>query len=153
VFPVPVASMCVPLVLRGAKKLRVHTAFGVCFTVVDIGTDFVDFMVVSEASLEIRLLRHFTSWKSSSWAVDSNEVLFAAPLCPAYVFTFRTARSSFSVTVYMPQSALKRGLPSKNFATFCSVLLRTIHNNCLLKLHNQVTQLTALQTELGSQRV
>jgi hypothetical protein len=28
-------------------------------------------------------LRLFTSRKSSSWAVDSTEVLFIAPLCPA----------------------------------------------------------------------
>jgi hypothetical protein len=57
VFSVPVVSMSMTLVLRDAKKLQDDTAFGVCLTVVEIGTDLVDFMVVSEVSLEIRLLR------------------------------------------------------------------------------------------------
>jgi hypothetical protein len=41
--------------------LRIGTAFGDSLTVIDIGTDLVDFMVVSQVSLEIRLLRLFTS--------------------------------------------------------------------------------------------
>jgi hypothetical protein len=39
-------------------------------------------MVVFEVLLEKRHLRLFISWKSSSWAADSNEVLFTSPLCP-----------------------------------------------------------------------
>jgi hypothetical protein len=37
----------------------------------------------------------------SSWAVDSAEVLFTAPLCPASTLSFRTVISSFNVTVRM----------------------------------------------------
>jgi hypothetical protein len=38
-------------------------------------------LAVCEVSLETCLLHIFTSWKSSSWAVDSTEVLFAVTLC------------------------------------------------------------------------
>jgi hypothetical protein len=81
VFSVPAVSMVMSLVLTGAKKLRVGPAFGVCLTDVDIGTDLLDYMFVSEISLEIHVMRLFTFWKSSLWTVDSNEVLFTAPLC------------------------------------------------------------------------
>jgi hypothetical protein len=53
-------------------------------------------LAVCEVS-EICLLRFFTSW-----AADSNEVLVTAPHYPVCAFTFRTAFSSFSVSVYMP---------------------------------------------------
>jgi hypothetical protein len=42
----------------------------------------VDFLAVCEVLLQTCLLHLFTSWKSS-WAIDSTEVLFNAPLCPA----------------------------------------------------------------------
>jgi hypothetical protein len=57
-------------------------------------------LAVCMVLLEICILRLFTSWKSS-WAIDSTEVLFTAPLCPAYALTFRTAFISFSVITYM----------------------------------------------------
>jgi hypothetical protein len=59
-------------------------------------------LAACEVFLEIRLLRPFTFWKSSSWAVDSTEVLFTAPLCPAYALSLRTVFISFSVTAYIP---------------------------------------------------
>jgi hypothetical protein len=57
--------------------------------------------------LEVRLSRLFISWKPWSWAVDSTEVLFTIPICPACALTFRTAFSSIIVAVYMPYRALK----------------------------------------------
>jgi hypothetical protein len=47
-------------------------------------------------------------------------------LCPACALTFRMAFSSFSVTVYMPQRALKSGFPSRPLQKF-AVLLRATH--------------------------
>jgi hypothetical protein len=79
--PAPVVSVSMSVVLRRAKKLRVNTAFGGCLTAVGIGTDLVDFLAVSEVPLEVCLLPLCTFWKSSSWAVDSNECLFTAALC------------------------------------------------------------------------
>jgi hypothetical protein len=49
------------VVLRGAKKLRVSTAFAGNMTAVDVKTGLVYFMAVCEALLEICLLRLFTS--------------------------------------------------------------------------------------------
>jgi hypothetical protein len=40
IFSVPVVSMSMSLVLRGAKKLRVGTAFGDIFTAATTATDF-----------------------------------------------------------------------------------------------------------------
>jgi hypothetical protein len=54
-------------------------------------------LAVCEVLLGICLLRLFTLCKSS-WVVDSTEVLFTTPLCPACALTFRTAFSSFSGT-------------------------------------------------------
>jgi hypothetical protein len=88
-----------PVVLRGAKKLRVDTAFWGSMKATDIGTVLVEFLADCEVSSELRLFRYFTSQKSSSWAVDSGEVLFNESLCFAYALT---AFSSISVTVYMP---------------------------------------------------
>jgi hypothetical protein len=82
VFSAPVASvsMSMSLVQRGAKKLRVMAALVGALSAADFGIDIVDFLVVSEVSLEIWLLHLFTSWKSSSWGVDCNEVLLTPPL-------------------------------------------------------------------------
>jgi hypothetical protein len=46
---------------------------------------------VCDASLEIFLLRLFTSRKSSSWAIYSNEVSSTAPFCPTFAFPFKKA--------------------------------------------------------------
>jgi hypothetical protein len=95
VFSAPVASVSMSLVLRCAKKLRVITALVGSWPAADFWTDIVDFLTVCEVSLEICLpLASLYFWKSSSWDVDSSEVLFTAPLCPAF--------SSFNVSVYMP---------------------------------------------------
>jgi hypothetical protein len=102
VFSAPVVSVSMKVVLRSAKKLRVNTAFGSSLTAEDVGTGLVDFSAVCEVLLYIRLLRLFTSWKSLSCAVYSTEVMFTTPFCPACAHTFRTAFSSFSVTMYMP---------------------------------------------------
>jgi hypothetical protein len=46
VFSAPVVSVSMSVVLRGAKKLRVDTAFGGSLTAADVGTDLVDFLTV-----------------------------------------------------------------------------------------------------------
>jgi hypothetical protein len=79
-FFAPVVSVSMS-VLRDAKQLRVGTAFGVILITADVGTGLTDFLAVCEVSLEICLLRLFTSWKSLSCAVDSTEDIFTAPLC------------------------------------------------------------------------
>jgi hypothetical protein len=99
VFSAPAVSVSTPGVLRGAKNLRVDTAFGGSLKAMDIGTVLVEFLADCEVSSELRLLHYFTSRKSSSWAVDSCEVLFNESLCFAYVLT---AFNSISVTVCMP---------------------------------------------------
>jgi hypothetical protein len=75
------------LVLRGAKKSRVITALGAILKAADIGTVLVEFLADREVSSELRLLRFFTSRKSSSWAVDSDQVLFSESLCFACALT------------------------------------------------------------------
>jgi hypothetical protein len=45
-FSAPVVSVSMPGVLRGAKKLRVNTAFGGSLTAADVGTGLVDFLAV-----------------------------------------------------------------------------------------------------------
>jgi hypothetical protein len=70
-FSAPVVSVSMSVVLRGAKKLRVNIAFGGSLIAMDVGTGLFDFLPLSELSLEICLLRLFTSRKSSSWAVHS----------------------------------------------------------------------------------
>jgi hypothetical protein len=79
VYSVPVFSVSMSVVPRGAKNLRGDTAFGGSLTAEDVGTVLVDILADREVSLELCLLRLFTSRKSSSWAVGSDEVLFAAP--------------------------------------------------------------------------
>jgi hypothetical protein len=101
VLSVSVDSVSMSLVLRGEKNLRVITVLVGSLPAADFAADVIDFLAVCEASLEIRLLRLFTSWKSSSWATNSNEVLVTASHFPAYTFTFRTACSSFNISVYM----------------------------------------------------
>jgi hypothetical protein len=101
-FCASVVSVSMSAVLRGANKLRINTDLGGSLTAAGVGTGLVDFLAVCEVLLEIFLLRLFISWMSSSCAVDSTEVSFIAPLCPAYAFTFRTAFSLFDVTIYMP---------------------------------------------------
>jgi hypothetical protein len=65
------------LVLRGEKTLPVGTAFGGSLTAVDIGTDLVYFLPVSEVlvSLERRLLRLFTESPLASKSHVSFKVL------------------------------------------------------------------------------
>jgi hypothetical protein len=53
--------VCMSVVLRGAKKLRVNTAFGGILTAAGTGTGLVDFCAVCEISLEICFLHLFTS--------------------------------------------------------------------------------------------
>jgi hypothetical protein len=91
-FTAPVMFISISVVQSGAKKLRIDIAFGGSLTAADVGTSLADFFAVYEVSLEICLLRLFTSWKSS-WAVDSTEVLFTTPLYPACALAF----SLFSV--------------------------------------------------------
>jgi hypothetical protein len=50
-FSVPVVSVSMSLVLRGAKKLRLDTTFGGCLIAVVIGTDFVYFLAICEVAL------------------------------------------------------------------------------------------------------
>jgi hypothetical protein len=83
VFSAPVVTMSMPVVLRGAKELRVTADFGGILTAADIGTCLVNFLAVYEVLFEICLLRLFTYWNSMSWVVDSTEVLFTAQLYPA----------------------------------------------------------------------
>jgi hypothetical protein len=100
VFSAPIAFVS-KSVLRSAKKLLVDTAFGGSLTAADVVTGLFDFLAIYSLLLDICLLRVFISWKSSSWAVHSNDVLLSTALCPASL-NFRTAFSSFSVTMYMP---------------------------------------------------
>jgi hypothetical protein len=51
VLCVSVDSVSMSLVLRGAKKLRVITAFVGSLPVADFGADIVDFLAVCEVSL------------------------------------------------------------------------------------------------------
>jgi hypothetical protein len=88
-FYAPVVSVSMSVVLRGAKNLRVDIALGGSLTAPDVGTSLVDFFADCEVSLEICIFRLFTSWKSSSWAIDSTELLLTTPLCPACALTFR----------------------------------------------------------------
>jgi hypothetical protein len=60
-FSAPVVSVSMPVVHRGAKKLRVITAFGGILTAADVGTGLIEFLAVCVISLEICLLRIFTS--------------------------------------------------------------------------------------------
>jgi hypothetical protein len=87
VFSGPVVSVSMSLVLRAAKKLRVGIALVGSLSTVDFGADIVDFLAVCEVSLGTWLLRLFTSWKASSLAVDSNDILVTAPLRPSCAFT------------------------------------------------------------------
>jgi hypothetical protein len=112
-FSAPAVSVSVSVVLRGAKKLRVNTAFRGSLTAADVGTGLVDFLVVCKVSSEMCILRVFSSWKWLSWAADSTEVLFTARLCPAYALTLRMAFSWSNVTAYMPQRALKGSYRSR----------------------------------------
>jgi hypothetical protein len=48
VFSAPVVSLSMSVVLRGAKKLPVNTAFGGSLTAADVGTDLIDFLAVFE---------------------------------------------------------------------------------------------------------
>jgi hypothetical protein len=79
-FCLPVVSASMSVVLRGAKKLRVHTAFGGSLTAADVGTVLVDFLADCEVPLELCLLHFFTFWKSLSWTICSDEILFTASL-------------------------------------------------------------------------
>jgi hypothetical protein len=90
VFSVPVISVSMSVALSGVKNLRVNTAFGGRLD----SCGCWDFLAVCKVLLEICLLCLFTSWKMSSWAVDSTYVLFTASFCPACALTF----NSFSVT-------------------------------------------------------
>jgi hypothetical protein len=81
-------------------------------------------LAVCDVSLEICLLRLFTSRKSSSWAVDATEVLFTASLCPAFAVTLRPASVHF-VLPCTCRKALKGGFPLRflqKFALFFSAL-------------------------------
>jgi hypothetical protein len=62
----------------------------------------MDFWTVCEILMEICLFHLFTSGNSSSWAIDSTDVLFPAAVCSAYALAFRMAFISFIVTAYMP---------------------------------------------------
>jgi hypothetical protein len=53
VFSAPVVSVSMSLVLRGAKKLRLITALVGSLPAANFEVDIVDFLAVSEASLEI----------------------------------------------------------------------------------------------------
>jgi hypothetical protein len=126
VFSGPAVSMTTSLVLRDANNFRVNTAFGGSLTVVDVVTDLVDFFAVCEVSLR----------DSPSASLYFPEVVilgcwlqFTIPLCSACALTFRMAFSSFSVTMYMPQSALKSGFPARplqKFASFSLALFRIV---------------------------
>jgi hypothetical protein len=74
VFHAPAVSVSMAVILRGAKKLRVYTAFEGSMKAANIGTVLVEFLADCEVLSELCLLRFFTSRKSSSWAVDSDEV-------------------------------------------------------------------------------
>jgi hypothetical protein len=95
----PVVSVSMPVLPRGAKKLRVDTASGGSLKATDMGTVLVEFLADCQVLTKLHLLRFFTPRKSSSWAIDSDEVLFNESLCFAYALT---AFSSITVTVYMP---------------------------------------------------
>jgi hypothetical protein len=53
VFSASLVSVSMSIVLRGAKKLRVNTAFGGSLKSADDGTCLVDFLAVCEVLLEI----------------------------------------------------------------------------------------------------
>jgi hypothetical protein len=74
VFSAPVVSVSMPVVLRGAKKFRVDTAFGGILKVADNGTVLVQFFDVCDVFLETCLLRLYTYSRSSSWTAHSTEV-------------------------------------------------------------------------------
>jgi hypothetical protein len=122
VFSAPVVSVYMS-VLWGLKNLRVDTAFGGSLTAVDVRTILVDFLADCEVSSKLCLLRFLTSWKSSSWAVDSNEILFIAPLCFAVHLGLQFNQC---YRVHALERA-KKQLAIQTFAKVCSVLLLTIH--------------------------
>jgi hypothetical protein len=72
-FSAPAVSVSMPVVLRAAEMLRIDTAFGGSLQAADIGTVLVECLVDYEVSLELRILRSFTSRKLTSWAFDSGE--------------------------------------------------------------------------------
>jgi hypothetical protein len=91
-------------------------------TAADVRIGLVDFLAVCEVLLDILHLRHFTCWKSSSWAIDSTEVLFTTPLRPSCALAFRMAFYSFDVTVCMLIRTLKSGFPFVPFQKFALIL-------------------------------
>jgi hypothetical protein len=101
-FSAPVVCVPMSVVLKGVEKLPVNAPFGGSLTAANVGTGLVEFFAVCEISLKVCLLHLFISRKSSSWAVDSAEVYFITPFCPAFTPSFRAAFSLFSATLYMP---------------------------------------------------
>jgi hypothetical protein len=53
VFSAPIVSVPISVVLKGAKKLRVNTAFGGSLRAADVGTGSVNFLALCEVLLEI----------------------------------------------------------------------------------------------------
>jgi hypothetical protein len=66
VFFASVVSIPISVVLRTAKNLAVNTDLVGSLRDVDAGTCLVDFVAFCEVLLEIRFLRLFISYKSSS---------------------------------------------------------------------------------------
>jgi hypothetical protein len=61
VFSASIVSMSMSVVLRGAKTLRVNTAFGGSLTAADVGTGLVDFFAVCEVLLLEMCFLHLAS--------------------------------------------------------------------------------------------
>jgi hypothetical protein len=101
VLSVPVVFVSISVLLRGAKKMQVTTAFGGSLTVANVETGLVDFLAVYEVSLRDLPLA-FLYLREVVSLGHSTKVLFTTPFCPACALTLRAAFSSFSVTVYMP---------------------------------------------------
>jgi hypothetical protein len=59
VFSAPVVTVSMSMVMRGAKKLRVNSAFGSTLTSADVGASFVDFLAVCEVLIRDMPLASF----------------------------------------------------------------------------------------------
>jgi hypothetical protein len=130
-FPATVVSVSMPVVLRGAKNLRVDTALGGRLTAADIGTGLVYFLAVWGVIRDMPLA-FFTSWKLSSWDVGSTKDVHCTIL--SYLCTHIKDGIQFiqRYRVHAVKRAKQR-LPIQTFRKVYSFLLCAIHNRGSLR--------------------
>jgi hypothetical protein len=117
-FFAPADSVSVSVVLRGAKKLRVNTTFRGSLTTAVVGTGLVDFLAVCERYVSTVSLGPGSRHPGPFIPL---RFFFHCAIFSACALIFKTAFSSFSVTMYIPKGALKNGLPCTALQNFlCS---------------------------------